>query len=344
MTECLEWAECMLKPFRKEKESIDAFITPITRERVYNRLRDKIINRNEIDDEILESYINHLTNEEISILYYKNNMAAFIDDHENIQNLIINIFSNIKNLNYIHRDDDSWVDELPKKYYKDFCNKTQKDWNSFVDTQYFLNPNDVPESIQNDLTELRDYFMKYVYCRYLSPDRIYRLKNFKRGVVTVIDTDSNILSLDTMVNHIFKNVIKDRHFKREHMNNIFICINMLAFMATSVVQDILATFGKYSNVPKEYRPIYNMKNEFFFSKLLIGDVKKRYISKILLREGNLMNPPKNDVKGLNHRPIIEQSIIANKVNCGELLNLFQTFIIIYENIINARYVITTNLL
>lgn len=344
MTECLEWAECMLKPFRKEKESIDAFITPITRERVYNRLRDKIINRNEIDDEILESYINHLTNEEISILYYKNNMAAFIDDHENIQNLIINIFSNIKNLNYIHRDDDSWVDELPKKYYKDFCNKTQKDWNSFVDTQYFLNPNDVPESIQNDLTELRDYFMKYVYCRYLSPDRIYRLKNFKRGVVTVIDTDSNILSLDTMVNHIFKNVIKDRQFKREHMNNIFICINMLAFMATSVVQDILATFGKYSNVPKEYRPIYNMKNEFFFSKLLIGDVKKRYISKILLREGNLMNPPKNDVKGLNHRPIIEQSIIANKVNCGELLNLFQTFIIIYENIINARYVITTNLL
>lgn len=328
MTECLEWAECMLKPFRKEKESIDAFITPITRERVYNRLRDKIINRNEIDDEILESYINHLTNEEISILYYKNNMAAFIDDHENIQNLIINIFSNIENLNYIHRDDDHWVDELPKKYYKDFCNKTQKDWNSFVDTQYFLNPNDVPESIQNDLTELRDYFMKYVYCRYLSPDRIYRLKNFKRGVVTVIDTDSNILSLDTMVNHIFKNVIKDRHFNREHMNNIFICINMLAFMATSVVQDILATFGKYSNVPKEYRPIYNMKNEFFFSKLLIGDVKKRYISKILLREGNLMNPPKNDVKGLNHRPIIEQSIIANKVNCGKLLNLLQTFIII----------------
>lgn len=327
MTECLEWAECMLKPFRKEKESIDAFITPITRERVYNRLRDKIINRNEIDDEILESYINHLTNEEISILYYKNNMAGFIDDHENIQNLIIDIFSNIENLNYIHRDDDHWVDELPKKYYKDFCNKTQKDWNSFVDTQYFLNPNDVPESIQNDLTELRDYFMKYVYCRYLSPDRIYRLKNFKRGVVTVIDTDSNILSLDTMVNHIFKNVIKDRQFKREHMNNIFICINMLAFMATSVVQDILATFGKYSNVPKEYRPIYNMKNEFFFSKLLIGDVKKRYISKILLREGNLMNPPKNDVKGLNHRPIIEQSIIANKVNCGKLLNLLQTFII-----------------
>lgn len=67
------------------------------------------------------------------------------------------------------------------------------------------------------------------------------------------------------------------------MNNIFICINMLAFMSTSAVQDILATFGKYSNVPEEYRPIYNMKNEFFFSKLLIGTVKKRYISKIVLR-------------------------------------------------------------
>lgn len=58
--------------------------------------------------------------------------------------------------------------------------------------------------------------MKYVYCRYLAPDRIYRLKNFKRGVVTVIDTDSNILSLDTMVNHIFDSVIKDNDFGREN--------------------------------------------------------------------------------------------------------------------------------
>ena len=301
MTECLEWAEKMLKPFRKNKESFDTFITPITQESLYNRLRDKIISKNDNDDEILESYISQLSNEEVSILYYKNNMKKFIDDHENIQNLIIAIFSHIKNLNYIYRDDDHWVDEIPGEYYESFYNKTKKDWNNFVDTQYFLNPNDVPDSIQDDLSTLRDYLMKYVYCRYLAPDRIYRLKNFKRGVVTVIDTDSNILSLDTMVNHIFDSVIKDNDFGRDKMNNIFICINMLAFMSTSAVQDILATFGKYSNVPEEYRPIYNMKNEFFFSKLLIGTVKKRYISKIVLREGNLMNPPKNDVKGFDFK-------------------------------------------
>ena len=37
---------------------------------------------------------------------------------------------------------------------------------------------------------------------------------------------------------------------------------MLAYVLTQVVTDILLTYGEYSNVPEEFRPIYNMKNEF----------------------------------------------------------------------------------
>jgi hypothetical protein len=42
-----------------------------------------------------------------------------------------------------------------------------------------------------------------------------------------------------------------------------------------------------------------MKNEFFFIKLVIGKKKKRYLSKVLLREGNLMLKPKTDIKGFD---------------------------------------------
>ncbi len=42
--------------------------------------------------------------------------------------------------------------------------------------------------------------------------------------------------------------------------------------------------------------------EFYFCKLIIGETKKRYISKIVLREGNKLNPPKEDIKGLKFRP------------------------------------------
>jgi DNA polymerase elongation subunit (family B) len=42
-----------------------------------------------------------------------------------------------------------------------------------------------------------------------------------------------------------------------------------------------------------------MKNEFFNTLLVIGKAKKRYISKQKLREGNLLIPPKSDIKGFD---------------------------------------------
>ena len=224
-------------------------------------------------------------------------MLEFIDDHEEIQSLIIDVFENVENLEYANKDEDWFNNKVPKKYRDDMLGKDWKDWNKFVNKQFFTDPNDVPESIANTLFILKNYFMKYIYCKYLSPDRIYRLKNFKRRVVTVIDTDSNILSLDTSIDHIFDNIIEGRDFGRSFKNNIFICVNMLAYILTEAVTDILLTYGEHSNIPEEYRPIYNMKNEFLFLKLVIGETKKRYISKIVLREGNLMNPPKYDIKG-----------------------------------------------
>lgn len=41
-------------------------------------------------------------------------------------------------------------------------------------------------------------------------------------------------------------------------------------------------------------------NEWFL-RLIIGKTKKRYISRITLREGNLMNPPKYDIKGFDFK-------------------------------------------
>ena len=140
-------------------------------------------------------------------------MLEFIDDHDEIQSLIIEIFENVENLEYAKKDDEDWMTNVvPKKYREEMIGKTWKDWNKFANRQYFTDPNDVPESIANALYVLKEYFMKYIYCRYLSVDRIYRLKNFKRKVVTVIDTDSNILSLDTSIDFIMDNVIKGRTF------------------------------------------------------------------------------------------------------------------------------------
>lgn len=59
-------------------------------------------------------------------------------------------------------------------------------------------------------------------------------------------------------------------------------------------------------------------------RLVIGETKKRYMSKILLREGNLMNPPKYDIKGFDFK----------KATCSEFAEEF-FMSLIKKHIINS---------
>ena len=261
MTELLEWCVKVMTPYTNNEETIHDWIQLQPFPVIIERLLDKIIDREDTDEEILEKFLSEYSDQELAVLYYKNNLIEFIKDHEIIQSLILSVFENVDNLPYADKNDTDWFSKIPKEYRDDFVGKSYKDWNNFVNTEYFMDPNKVPDSIRNPVSELSDYFTQYVYCKYLSFDRIYRLKNFKRKVVTVIDTDSNILSIDTVMNYILDEVVNGQSFGREYINNIFIGVNMIAYTLTNIVTDLLLHYGECSNIPEEYRPIYSMKNE-----------------------------------------------------------------------------------
>ena len=42
----------------------------------------------------------------------------------------------------------------------------------------------------------------------------------------------------------------------------FILINTLTYALTELVTDVLLYYGECSNIPEEFRPRFNMKNEF----------------------------------------------------------------------------------
>lgn len=301
LNECIEWIECMLKSFKKDDEYIDDWVKIPMFDNVFDRFSEKILLKEKKDEEILRKYLSYLTDDELTYLYYKNNLIKFISDHDTIKDLIFSIFENTENLEYADKSDSDWFSKIPKEYRDKFVGKSPSDWNSFVNNTFFMNPNKVPSQIKQDVELLNDFMMKYVHASYLSADRIYRLRNFKRKTVTIIDTDSNILSLDPYVNFIMKDIIKGKTFGRSKKNNVFITINTLAFVLSSGIDKIMKLFGKHSNVPEDYRWIYRMKNEFLFLRLVIGKTKKRYISKNVLREGTYLNPPKYDIKGFDFK-------------------------------------------
>lgn len=327
--ECFTWLEHILK----EDFQLDDWVERVSLEDCVERVYSKLLYKSDEKKEILTNYISQLSEDEWTHIYYKNNLMEFTKRHEKVQKMHHKIFKNInvnhyqevevtKKGEFVNKEDIEMF--IPKEMREEILSKRSpgKAWNSFVSVENFYDPNHVPDSIKKYIEEMNDVYMKYVYVQFLPLDKIYRLKNLKREVVTVIDTDSNILSLDTWMKYCQEELMES-DYGRNAFDNIFIAINSITYIITSVVTDTLLYYGKCSNVSEEHRPRYAMKNEFFFSKLIIAKTKKRYLSKILLREGNRLTKPKYDVKGFDFKKATtaeEAEKVYMKIIKEELLN------------------------
>ena len=338
LNEFFDWAHCIFSNYKDP----DDFIRFVSKEELFDRLSNKLIKCKDIDLIILREFIDNLTDDERKVFYYKNNLIEFIDDYPNIQDLYKKIFENVVNHEYSDFDKLKDNGSLPNKV------STEKDWEKYVNKEYFMDPNSVPDSIKEYIVKLTDYFVQYIYSPYLAFDRVYRLKNFKRKVVTVIDTDSNILALDTFVNYTLDNILTNdgNCYGRNRLHNVFITVNTITYAITEVVSKILALHAKSINIPEEFRPNLNMKNEFMFTKLVIAKTKKRYLSKVMLREGNLMKKPKIDIKGFDFvkattsaeaesffKMLIDKYIMGDDIDTKAILNELNQYSRKIENLI-----------
>lgn len=297
LTELIEWIRSILK----KDFYLDDFIVRVKRQDVIQHLLSRILNKEENDEEILQNYLTDCTIDELTFLYYKNNMIEFIENHNPVKDMIIDILEKVENYDHVDEKDPQWLRYIPSKHYDEFKSQSAKKWNKFVNKEMFMDPNSPPDSIIKELDVLSECIIKYVYTEYLSFDRIYRLKNFFRNTVTVIDTDSNFLSLDILMNYLLNSVIEPDGYGRSQRHNEFVLINTITFIITKIIRITLDFYGKQSNIPEEYRGRFDMKNEFFDELLVIADKKKRYITKQTLREGNYNNPPKIDTKGFDFK-------------------------------------------
>lgn len=297
LTELIEWIRSILK----KDFYLDDFIVRVKRQDVIQHLLSRILNKEENDEEILQNYLTDCTIDELTVLYYKNNMIEFIENHNPVKDMIIDILEKVENYDHVNEKDPQWLRCIPSKHYDEFKNQSAKKWNKFVNKEMFIDPNSPPDSIIKELDVLSECIIKYVYTEYLSFDRIYRLKNFFRNTVTVIDTDSNFLSLDILMNYLLNSVIEPDGYGRSQRHNEFVLINTITFIITKIIRITLDFYGKQSNIPEEYRGRFDMKNEFFDELLVIAEKKKRYITKQTLREGNYNDPPKIDTKGFDFK-------------------------------------------
>lgn len=124
---------------------------------------------------LLWERIRGLSKEDINRLYYKNNLYSFAD-LPIVSDLIIKILCEL---------------QVP-----------------------FMNPNEPPENIIDDLNILTSMCKEYVYYKYPYIDKLDRIEYMQRDIVCVSDTDSTIISFDAWYRFILSKVYNiDMHIK-----------------------------------------------------------------------------------------------------------------------------------
>lgn len=225
---------------------------------VYDRLRanfeDDVWDEQAFGD-ILWEFLEKLTVDELTHVYYKNNLYEFIKN-DDISSTIAFAFGKIDNFN---------------------------------------DPNKVPNAIVDDMNTVWAYCREYVFYNHAYNERIARLKRDKRAVVKLIDTDSNLINVQPWVDFLNEHIVPTAVTEMKDKTLMFACVNTLAFLVTSMLRELLDKYGESANVLERYWKRLNMKNEFCFAKLLLAPSKKRYVAKIILKEGRPVI--KTEIKG-----------------------------------------------
>ena len=256
--------ECMffLSNVIKEKRNFnDNFLENISLKQLMKYLKKKFFNYKEEYNYFILNYLSTLSQKDINRIYYKNNLLKF-SKLRKIRNMLSYIIESI-------------------------------------DT--FKNPNEIPKNVKDDLELLWKLYKEFVFFNFSPYNRIKRLKYDERKTVVGSDTDSTIMTIDKWVKFIRHDIINvnDKLINRDKTELKFISINILAYIITNMITNVLKKYTKDANIPKRYRHKINMKNEFLFSRIILTQKKKRYISSVRLREGDEIYPEKVDIKGLD---------------------------------------------
>lgn len=231
-------------------------LTPITDpEMVYNLWKNQFESYSPAYEPVIRNLLRHRSVEDLTRLYYNNNLFAFVEN-DMIMRRLVRIYD--------------------------------------VTTE-FRNPNNVPDNIKDDLEFIWEYCREFVFYNHAYTEQINRLKHDPRTRVILIDTDSNVINIKPWVDWTREKVWIRSTSVMNETDMQFSSVNILAYLVTRMARELLDRYANDCNVLPQYHKRLNTKNEFYFPKILLANVKKRYIGSIKLREGKQVN--KIELKG-----------------------------------------------
>ena len=154
------------------------------------------------------------------------------------------------------------------------------------------------EDYRDRIITIWNYIDVFVMYKYPIYDRVRRNKYQDKSSVMYEDTDSNFLSLNRWVQFVETDILNSMYMDND---TDYKSVNILGIYLSNAIAEIYDAFGRSVNVDDEHRPLLNMKNEFYYPRILFVKKKKRYIGLQMIREGHILNngAGKPDIKGFD---------------------------------------------
>lgn len=158
------------------------------------------------------------------------------------------------------------------------------------------------EDVQKILTSLLEFYYVFVVYDYPIYDRVRKAMFTKKKSVLYVDTDSNFIGLDPLIRHIKKDMLEANINKSDEDINIQI-VNIYMYYCQQIVNNSLKTFGIFSNITEEWASKIEMKNEYYIRRILFAkEKKKRYVADVAIQEGKVLDPSLDpDIKGFDFK-------------------------------------------
>lgn len=174
--------------------------------------------------------------------------------------------------------------------------------------------------------QFRELVCSLVFYNHILPDRYSRATTNVRDTIKVVDTDSNFIYADNQIEYLAKLIGKsdDEEIK-------FNILNLIIDLCQEVEKMVYETLTTNFNIPKDFRPIINMKNEFVYKTLLITKNKKSYAGWLKSKLGKMIAGDSVDTH-LDMKGISIKKTTVTKTVRDSLQNLLVENILKKENI------------
>jgi len=291
INDLFDYLNCIIR--NHKDDNIDDIPIPSDDDIIY-RLSKSFYNYTPGIKDIIEKFIKNLNRHDKTFIGYANNLNEFLN-LPICREKILSIFEKLPHdLDFNNIDIDKW-----KKYNPNKKMESIKDYRKMVATQLFYDPYNIPDCIKKEISDLTNLVEKYVFVKHLVCDAEARALALQRNCVVVMDTDSNMLYC-AEYKELINNMINKDYGRTSKDNNV-IAINILMSIVSKLIDKIVRYALELKNVSPEYQLHMTFKNEFYYGKMLISNVKKRYTGNIIVREGNYLDKYKVDMKGFDFK-------------------------------------------